>query len=66
MEALDWTYMAVKEGDWRSLRLVLQPGMTDAEAEEALKIAAREARLREVVEPDEATPDDDPKRKPPR
>lgn len=65
MEALDWVYMLIREGDWRNLRLVLQPGMTDVEADEALKIAAREARLREITDKDDETPDDDPKRKPP-
>jgi hypothetical protein len=66
MEALDWVYMLIREGDWRNLRLVLQPGMTDVEIEEALKIAAREAKLREIADKDDETPDDDPKRGPPR
>lgn len=64
MEALDWTFMAIREEDWRALRLVVQPGMTDAEADAALKIVAREAKLQEATEPDEPTSDDDMKRKP--
>ncbi|TPK65523.1 hypothetical protein FJ546_10040 [Mesorhizobium sp. B2-4-19] len=66
MEALDWVYMAIKEADWRGLRQIVQPGMTDAEADAALLKAARDARLQEATEPDEPTPDDNTKRKPPR
>lgn len=66
IEALELVYLLLREKDWRSLRHIVQPGMSDADAEAALKIAAREAKLLEVVEPDDSTPDDDPERKPPR
>ncbi|TGS40708.1 MULTISPECIES: hypothetical protein [unclassified Mesorhizobium] len=59
MEALEWTYAVLREEDWAALRTIVQPGMSDAEADAALVTAAREALLRQAAEDAAAASTDD-------
>ncbi|MGO4561682.1 hypothetical protein [Rhizobiales bacterium 3FA27D7] len=59
MEALEWTYMVLREEDYRLLRMAVQPDMSAEEADAALVTAAREARLRDAASTDDDDGDDD-------